>query len=88
VCRAYAEAVQAGLEAGQETEAIFTAAFSAMSRTAVEVAPTNALRGKLMHYVLGHHRPFGKKSRSICRTGRGFPRTQRHRRPRRLGAGG
>jgi AcrR family transcriptional regulator len=54
VCRAYADAVQAGLETGRDTEAVFTAAFSAMARTAAEVAPTNALRGKLLLYVLGH----------------------------------
>lgn len=54
VCRAYAEAVQAGLDTDRDTEAIFAAAFSVMARTAAEVAPTNALRGKLLLYVLGH----------------------------------
>jgi len=54
VCRVYAAATQAGLEAGQETEAVLAAAFSALFRAALEVAPSGALRGKLMLYVLGH----------------------------------
>ncbi len=54
VCRAYAEVIQAGLEAGQDTEAVLAAAFGAMSRAAAEVASTSALRGKLLLYVLGH----------------------------------
>jgi AcrR family transcriptional regulator len=54
VCRAYAEAVQAGLEDGQDTESVLEAAFGAMSLAAAEAAPSNALRGKLLLYVLGH----------------------------------
>jgi AcrR family transcriptional regulator len=54
VCRAYAAATVAGLEAGQDTEAVLSTAFSAMSRAAVEVTPSTALRGKMMLYVLGH----------------------------------
>jgi hypothetical protein len=33
---------------------VLAAAFGAMSRTAVEVTPSAALRGKMMLYVLGH----------------------------------
>jgi TetR/AcrR family transcriptional regulator, transcriptional repressor for nem operon len=54
VCRAYGVAVQAGLEAGHDTESILVAAFGALGRVAGEVAATNALRGKLLLYVLGH----------------------------------
>jgi AcrR family transcriptional regulator len=54
VCRAYGEAIQAGLETGQDTESVLGAAFGAMSATAAEVASSNALRGKLLLYVLGH----------------------------------
>jgi TetR/AcrR family transcriptional regulator, fatty acid metabolism regulator protein len=54
VCRAYAAATQAGLEAGLETEAILAAAFGALFRAAVEVTPSPGLRGKMMLYVLGH----------------------------------
>jgi TetR/AcrR family fatty acid metabolism transcriptional regulator len=54
VCRAYAAATVAGLEAGQDTESVFGAAFSALFRATVEVTPSNALRGKMMLYVLGH----------------------------------
>jgi TetR/AcrR family transcriptional regulator, fatty acid metabolism regulator protein len=54
ICRAYAAATQAGLEAGQETEAILAAAFSALFRAAVEATPSAALHGKMMLYVLGH----------------------------------
>jgi AcrR family transcriptional regulator len=54
VCRAYGETVQAGLEAGQDTEAVFAAAFAAMSATAAEIAATNALRGRMLLYVLSH----------------------------------
>src|SRR5580698_11515960 len=43
VCRTYGQTVQAGLEAGQDTETVFAAAFAVMSRTAAEVATTNAL---------------------------------------------
>jgi AcrR family transcriptional regulator len=54
VCRAYGETVQAGLEAGQDTETVFAAAFAAMSETAAEIAATNALRGRMLLYVLSH----------------------------------
>jgi len=54
VCRAYATAAAAGLEAGQDTESVLAAAFGAMSRAAAEVTPSSALRGKMMIYVLGH----------------------------------
>jgi TetR/AcrR family transcriptional regulator, transcriptional repressor for nem operon len=54
VCRAYAEAVQAGLEDGQDTESVLEAAFGAMSLAAAEAAPSNSLRGRLLLYVLGH----------------------------------
>jgi TetR/AcrR family transcriptional regulator, fatty acid metabolism regulator protein len=54
VCRAYAAATQAGLEAGQGTETVLAAAFGALFRAAAEVTPAPALRGKMMLYVLGH----------------------------------
>jgi AcrR family transcriptional regulator len=54
VCRAYGEAIQAGLEAAQDTETIFASAFAAMSRTAAEIAATNALRVRMLLYVLSH----------------------------------
>jgi TetR/AcrR family transcriptional regulator, fatty acid metabolism regulator protein len=54
VCRAYADATTAGLEAGQDTESVLAAAFGAMSRAAIEATPASALRGKMMLYVLGH----------------------------------
>lgn len=54
VCRAYAAAAMAGLEAGEDTERVLAAAFAAMSRAAGEVTPSSALRGKMMLYVLSH----------------------------------
>jgi TetR/AcrR family transcriptional regulator, fatty acid metabolism regulator protein len=54
VCRAYAAATVAGLEAGQDTESILAAAFSAMYRAASEVTPSSALSGRMMLYVLAH----------------------------------
>jgi TetR/AcrR family transcriptional regulator, fatty acid metabolism regulator protein len=54
VCRAYSETVQAGLEAAQDTETVFAAAFAAMSGAAADVAATSALRGRLLLYVLSH----------------------------------
>jgi TetR/AcrR family fatty acid metabolism transcriptional regulator len=54
VCRAYAEAVQAGLEADQDAESILAAAFGMMSQAAAEATPSSALRGKILLYVLGH----------------------------------
>src|SRR6202167_39932 len=54
VCRAYGEAVRAGLKAGQDTETVLASAFAAMSRTATEIAATNALRGRMLLYVLSH----------------------------------
>ena len=54
VCRAYAIATLAGLEAGQDTESVLATAFSAMLHAAVEVTPSAALRGRTMLYVLGH----------------------------------
>jgi len=54
VCRAYGEAIQAGLETGQDPESVLGAAFGAMAQAAAEVASSNALRGKLLLYVLGH----------------------------------
>ena len=54
ICRAYAAATAAGLQAGQDTESVLVEAFAAMSRTAVEVTPSSALRGRMMLYVLGH----------------------------------
>jgi AcrR family transcriptional regulator len=54
VCRAYAAAIQAGLDDGRDIESLLAAAFGALFRTAVEVAPSNALRGKLLLYVIGH----------------------------------
>src|ERR1700721_1729036 len=46
VCRAYATATLAGLEAGQDTESVLAAAFSAMLQAAVEVTPSAAPRGR------------------------------------------
>jgi TetR/AcrR family transcriptional regulator, fatty acid metabolism regulator protein len=54
VCRAYAVAAAAGLEAGQHTESVLAAAFAAMFRAAAEVTPSGPLRGKMMLYVLAH----------------------------------
>jgi AcrR family transcriptional regulator len=54
VCRAYGEATQAGLEAGDDTRTILVQAFSALSRAAGDVAATHALRGRLLLYVIGH----------------------------------
>jgi TetR/AcrR family transcriptional regulator, fatty acid metabolism regulator protein len=54
VCRAYAAATVAGLESGQDTESILAEAFGAMFRASFEVTPSNALRGKMMLYVLSH----------------------------------
>jgi TetR/AcrR family fatty acid metabolism transcriptional regulator len=54
VCRVFAAETVAGLEAGLDTESVLSAGFSAMSRTAAEVTPSAALRGKLMLYVLSH----------------------------------
>jgi TetR/AcrR family transcriptional regulator, fatty acid metabolism regulator protein len=54
VCRAYAAATVAGLEADRDTESVLRAAFSAMSSAAVEVTSSSALRGKMMLYVLSH----------------------------------
>ncbi len=54
VCRAYAEAAVAGLEAGQPTGRVLGLAFEAMYRAAAEVTPSAALRGRMMLFVLGH----------------------------------
>src|SRR3984885_13296211 len=54
VCRAYGETVQAGLEAAQDTETVFAAAFAAMSETAAAIAAAKALRGRILLYVLSH----------------------------------
>jgi AcrR family transcriptional regulator len=54
VCRAYANAVQAGLEADQDAESVLEAAFGMMSQAAAEATPSSALRGKILLYVLGH----------------------------------
>jgi AcrR family transcriptional regulator len=54
VCKAYGEATQAGLEAGDDTRTILAGAFAALARAAGAVATTNALRGKMLLYVLGH----------------------------------
>jgi AcrR family transcriptional regulator len=54
VCRAYAEATQAGLEAGSSTGTILAGAFGALYGAARDVAATNALRGRMLLYVLGH----------------------------------
>ncbi len=54
VCRAFAAATVAGLEAGLDTEAVLGDAFSVVWRAAVEVTPSATLRGKLMLYVLSH----------------------------------
>jgi AcrR family transcriptional regulator len=54
VCRAYAAATVAGLESGQDTESILAEAFGEMFRATLKVTPSNALRGKMMLYVLGH----------------------------------
>lgn len=54
VCRAYAVAIQHGLADGLNTEAVLAAAFDALYRAAAQAAGTDALRGKLLLYVLGH----------------------------------
>src|ERR1700733_7010523 len=45
VCRAYAAAIQAGLDDGRDIESLLAAAFAALFRTAIEVAAAKALRG-------------------------------------------
>jgi AcrR family transcriptional regulator len=54
VCRAYATAAAAGLAAGQDTELILDAAFTAMYQASVEVTGSGALQGRMLLYVLGH----------------------------------
>jgi AcrR family transcriptional regulator len=54
VCRVYAAATVAGLEADRDTESVLAAAFSALFRAAVEVTSSGALRDRMMLYVLGH----------------------------------
>jgi AcrR family transcriptional regulator len=54
VCKAYGEATRAGLEAGDDTKTILVEAFRALSGAATAAATTNALRGRLLLYVLGH----------------------------------
>jgi hypothetical protein len=54
ICRAYAAATVAGLEAGRDTESVLAAVFGAMSRAAGEVTSSAGLRGRMMLYVLGH----------------------------------
>ena len=54
ICRTYAAAIQEGLQAGRPTESLLAAAFGEMSRAAIEVAPSSALRGKVLQYVIGH----------------------------------
>jgi TetR/AcrR family transcriptional regulator, transcriptional repressor for nem operon len=54
ICRTYAAAIQDGLEAGQNTESLLATAFGEMFRTAVEVASSSALRGRILNYVIGH----------------------------------
>ncbi len=54
VCRAYAAATAEGLAAGRDVESVLAAAFGAVFRAAAEVAPSSALRGKLLLYVIGH----------------------------------
>jgi AcrR family transcriptional regulator len=54
VCRAYAAATLAGLEAGHDTESVLSAAFNAMQHAAAAATPSAGLRGRTMLYVLGH----------------------------------
>jgi TetR/AcrR family transcriptional regulator, transcriptional repressor for nem operon len=54
ICRSYAAAIQEGLETDRPTESLLAAAFGEMSRTAIEVAPSSALRGKVLQYVISH----------------------------------
>ena len=44
----------AGLEAGQDTEAVLAAAFAALFGAARAVTPSAGLQGRMMLYVLGH----------------------------------
>ncbi|MGH3257236.1 MAG: TetR/AcrR family transcriptional regulator [Streptosporangiaceae bacterium] len=54
VCRAYAVAARSGLEDGRDTGSVLARAFDAMLRAAIEATPSEALRGKMLLYVLGH----------------------------------
>ncbi|MGH3152072.1 MAG: TetR/AcrR family transcriptional regulator, partial [Streptosporangiaceae bacterium] len=54
VCRAYAAATAEGLAAGRDVETILASAFRVVFRAAADVVPSNALRGKLLTYVVGH----------------------------------
>lgn len=54
VCRAYADAVGDGLEAGRDTETVLRAGFTAMRAAALDATDSPALRGQLTLYVLNH----------------------------------
>ncbi|MGH3187939.1 MAG: TetR/AcrR family transcriptional regulator [Streptosporangiaceae bacterium] len=54
ISRSYSTAIQAGLEEGRATEQLLADAFAEMFRTAVEAAPSSALRGKVLQYVISH----------------------------------
>src|SRR5580658_9822743 len=54
ICRTYATVIQEGLEDGLPTESLLADAFGEMFRTAIAVAPSSALRGKVLQYVIGH----------------------------------
>ena len=54
ICRTYATVIGEGLEDGLPTESLLADAFGEMFRTAIAVAPSSALRGKVLQYVIGH----------------------------------
>jgi AcrR family transcriptional regulator len=54
VCRAFATAAAAGLEAGRGTETVLRQAFEAMFQAAVAVAGARPLRGTMLNQVVNH----------------------------------
>jgi len=54
ICRTYATVIREGLQDGLPAEPLLAGAFGEMYRTAVKVAPSSTLRGKVLHYVISH----------------------------------
>jgi TetR/AcrR family transcriptional regulator, fatty acid metabolism regulator protein len=54
ISRAYSTEVMAGLAAGSGVEAVFSAAFTAMFDTAIQVTESAALHGKVLQYVISN----------------------------------
>jgi AcrR family transcriptional regulator len=54
LARAYSATAQAGMAAGHGTEATLSAAFTAQFQAAAQVTSSDALRGKILMYVVTH----------------------------------